>query len=75
MQIFSVITKLSFDKFSYISSQKVGYGAEMQAIMTKINCCKGKTLMLNINNRVIDNLDIFKAVEKAYAECYQSIHE
>lgn len=55
MQIFQQITKLSFDKFSYIAHKKINNGAEIEAIITKINCCKGKTLMLNINNRIIEN--------------------
>lgn len=76
MQIFQQITKLSFDKFSYVAPCKLNnLSIEVQAIVTKINSCKGKTLMLNINNRIVDNLDLFKVVEKAYSECYQSIHE
>lgn len=42
--------------------------------MTKLNACKGKTLLLNINNRIIENSELFKAIEKGYSEGYQSIH-
>lgn len=55
MQIFQQITKLSYDKFSYVNCAKVGHAVDMEAIITKINCCKGKTLMLNINNRIVEN--------------------
>lgn len=43
--------------------------------MSKLNSCKGKTLLLNINNRIVESQDIFKAVDTAYSLCYQSIHE
>jgi hypothetical protein len=62
MEIFQQITKLSYDKFSYVALFRIGYGAQIEAIITKINSCKGKTLMLNINNRIIDNTELFKAI-------------
>ena len=48
---------------------------KVEAIITKLNTAKGKTLLLNVNNRIVDNPEVTKAVERAYAECYQSIHE
>ena len=32
-------------------------------------------MLLNVNNRIVDNPEILKLVEKSYSECYQSIHE
>jgi len=62
MQIFQQITKLSYDKFTYISNIKIGPDSEIEAIITKINACKGKTLMLNINNRIVENPDLFRSI-------------
>lgn len=47
----------------------------MEGVITKLNTIKGKTLLLNVNDRIVENPDIFRMVEKAYSECYQSIHE
>lgn len=68
MQIFQQITKLSYDKFSYIAHHKINNSdVEVEAIITKINSCKGKNLMLNINNRVVENKEVYKVIEKAYS--------
>ena len=67
MQLFQQITKLSYDKFTYLPSTKLTHSLEAEAIISKINSCKGKTLLLNINNRIVENSEIFKAVERAYS--------
>lgn len=67
MQIFQQITKLSYDKLSYIAPLKLSNGMKIESIITKINSCKGKTFMLNINNRIVENVELYKVIEKAYS--------
>ena len=51
MRIFQGITKLSYDKFTYLSKE-VLEKIRIEGIITKLNTTKGKTLLLNINNRI-----------------------
>jgi hypothetical protein len=51
MRIFQSITKLSYDKFTYLSKE-VLEKIRIEGIITKLNTTKGKTLLLNINNRI-----------------------
>lgn len=74
MKVFQTITKLPYDKFTYLPKQLLE-DVKIEAIITKLNTIKGKALLLNVNNRIVDNPDITRAVERAYSECYQSIHE
>jgi DNA mismatch repair ATPase MutL len=74
MKAFQNITKLPYDKFTYLPKEIVDE-VKLEMIITKLNTIKGKTLLLNINNRIVENVEIMKAVERAYSECYQSIHE
>lgn len=69
-----MITKLSYDKFTYLPKD-ILETIKIEAIITKLNTIKGKTLCLNVNNRIVENPEIFKLVERAYSECYQSIHQ
>jgi DNA mismatch repair ATPase MutL len=73
MKVFQIITKLPYDKFTYLPKQ-VLEDIKIEAIITKLNTIKGKALLLNVNNRIVENPEIMKSVEKAYSECYQSIH-
>ena len=52
LKIFQVITKLSFDKFTYIPKE-ILEDMKVEGIITKLNTVKGKTLMLNVNNRIV----------------------
>jgi DNA mismatch repair ATPase MutL len=74
MKVFQQITKLSYDKFTYLSKELLE-DVRVEGIITKLNTIKGKTLLLNVNSRIVENAEIIKMVEKAYSECYQSIHE
>ncbi len=74
MRVFQLITKLSFDKFTYLQKEVIEE-IKIEGIITKLNTIKGKTLLLNVNNRIVENPEIMKIVERAYSECYQSIHE
>lgn len=74
MKVFQMITKLSYDKFTYLPKD-ILETIKIEAIITKLNTIKGKTLCLNVNNRIVENPEIFKLVERAYSECYQSIHQ
>ena len=55
MQIFQQITKLSYDKFTYLPLTRLNHCCEFEAIISKINSCKGKNLLLNINNRIVES--------------------
>jgi DNA mismatch repair ATPase MutL len=74
MKVFQIITKLPYDKFAYLPKQ-VLEDIHIEGIISKLNAVKGKILLLNVNNRIVESPEIIKAIEKAYSECYQSIHE
>ena len=52
MKVFQLITKLSYDKFTYLTKQ-VLEEVKVEGIITKLNTIKGKTLLLNVNNRIV----------------------
>ena len=47
----------------------------MEGMITKLNTIKNKTVLLNVNSRIVQNQEITKIVERAYSQCYQSIHQ
>jgi len=51
MKVFQLITKLSYDKFTYLSKEVIDK-IRIEGIITKLNTIKGKTLLLNVNNRI-----------------------
>lgn len=61
MHVFQMITHLPFDKFIYFPVEVVE-NAKVEGIMTKLNAAKGKTLLLNINNRIVENVEITRTV-------------
>jgi hypothetical protein len=61
MKVFQTITKLPYDKFTYLPKQALEE-VRAEAIITKLNTIKGKALLLNVNNRIIENPDLTKAV-------------
>jgi len=52
MKVFQIITKLPYDKFTYLPKQVIEE-IKIEAIITKLNTIKGKTLLLNVNNRIV----------------------
>lgn len=61
MKVFQIITKLPYDKFTYLPKQLLD-DVKIEAIITKLNTIKGKALLLNVNNRIVENPEITKAV-------------
>ena len=55
MSIFQQITKLPYEKITYMPKKKLTVAVEGEGIITKLNACKGKSLLLNINNRIVEN--------------------
>lgn len=52
MKVFQIITKLPYDKFTYLAKQ-ILEDIKIEAIITKLNTIKGKALLLNVNNRIV----------------------
>lgn len=67
----------SLEKDSFFPFSTVINSAEINGVFTKLSVSKtkNKTLVLFVNNRLVEYTEIFKAVEKAYSSCYTSIHE
>ena len=74
MRVFQLITKLPFDKFIYLPKEIIEE-IKIEGMITKLNTTKSKSLLLNVNSRIVENVEINKIIERAYAECYQSIHQ
>ena len=54
MTIFQLITNLPYDKITYLLNKEITTSVEGSGIITKLNASKGKTLLLNINNRIVE---------------------
>lgn len=55
---------------------KLSESASLTGIFTKPKAAsaKSKSLMLVVNNRIVELPDIFSAVDDAYVNCFKSIH-
>lgn len=73
MRIFSEI--FSLQKSSIFFAETKLDSTHIKGIFSKLSTSKSKTLILFINNRLVQYTDIQKAIEKAYSACYNSIHE
>lgn len=52
MRVFQLITKLPFDKFIYLPKEMIEE-IKIEGMITKLNTTKSKSLLLNVNSRIV----------------------
>jgi DNA mismatch repair protein MLH1 len=76
MMLASQITKLPIEKICYIDQEISEYKVRLQGIYTKIgSVSKTRDLILFINERLVECPSLKSAIDGAYKNCWNSIHE